>query len=175
MPEPPPWDERYRYRLSRFFIFYSLDCESSNQTSYLPVMVSRQFVSGSFLFRFMLYDDCFSGGERNGGVLMAADGKRGFKLKPEPTDPIGNTVVFSATQGDQTASPYAEKGHGIFTYYLLKKLKDTGGSVSLAELADYITHNVQQTAFELNRQDQTPTVVTSRSNDSEWRNLRLNN
>lgn len=120
-------------------------------------------------------DACFSGGERNGGTLQAANGERLVKIKQKELEPKGNTIVFSATSGEQTALPYHQKGHGVFTYYLLKKLKDSGGGVSLAELADYISTNVNHTAFDMNRQEQTPTVSTSPSLNLTWKNKRLNN
>lgn len=120
-------------------------------------------------------DACFSGGDRNGGNLLAANGERVVKIKQQEMKPTGNMVVFTATDGDQTALPYDEKGHGIFTYFLLKKLKESGGSVSLAELADYIKKNVASTAYKENRKEQTPTVSTSTKIADSWRNKRLNN
>lgn len=92
-------------------------------------------------------DACFSGGERNGGVLLADNGERAVKIKQKASAPKGRMVVFSATDGDETALPYKGKGHGIFTYFLLKKLKESAGSTSLSELADYIKSNVTSTAF----------------------------
>lgn len=119
-------------------------------------------------------DACFSGGERNGGILLADNGQRVVKIKPEAVAPTGKMVVFSATDKDQTALPYNEKGHGIFTYFLLKKLKDSSGSVSLAELADYLERNVSKTAFDNGRKEQTPTVTVSPDLSNTWRQMRLN-
>lgn len=120
-------------------------------------------------------DACFSGGERNGGTLLAENGERAVKISQKNVAPTGRMVVFSATDGDQTALPYKEKGHGIFTYYLLKKLKDSGGSASLAELADYVISNVTSTAFNAaGRKVQTPTVSTSKLVSEEWRTHSLN-
>lgn len=120
-------------------------------------------------------DACFSGGERNGGTLMASTGERAVvRVKPKTVTPVGNVVSFSATTADQTALPYAEKGHGIFTYHLLKKLKDTNGSVSLAELMAYLGESVNRTAFSVNRREQTPTFQASPSVASSWQNWRLN-
>ncbi len=64
-------------------------------------------------------DACFSGGERNGGTLLAANGERGVIIKPKKSRLSGKMVVFSATDSDQTALPYVDKGHGMFTYYFL--------------------------------------------------------
>lgn len=119
-------------------------------------------------------DACFSGGERNGGTLLADNGERAVKISQKNVAPTGRMVVFSATDGDQTALPYKEKGHGIFTYYLLKKLKESGGSASLAELADYVKSNVSSTAFSAGRKAQTPTVSVSKSVSEDWQTHSLN-
>jgi len=119
-------------------------------------------------------DACFSGGERNGGTLLAANGERGVIIKPKKSRLSGNMVVFSATDSDQTALPYVDKGHGMFTYYLLKKLQDTKGNVSLAELDAYLRKMVNQSAFSINRREQTPTLSTSPGVSADWRNWRLN-
>ena len=67
-------------------------------------------------------DACFSGSKRGDGMLASA---RGIAIKAKPQAPQGKMVVFSAAQGDETAYPYKEKEHGLFTYYLLKKLQET--------------------------------------------------
>ena len=85
----------------------------------------------------------------------------------------GNIVVFSAVSGDQTAYPYKPSEHGLFTYYLLKKLKESRGDVSLGELSDYITTNVKQRSIVVNDKLQTPEVVASEQLSSSWRTLRL--
>jgi len=82
-------------------------------------------------------------------------------------------VVFSAAQGDETAYPYHEKGHGMFTYFLLKKLQETKGNVTLGELGSYITTNVKQQSIIVNRKSQTPTVTPSQTLSDRWRGMRL--
>lgn len=119
-------------------------------------------------------DACFSGGERNGSTLLNENGERAVRIKQQASAPKGRMVVFSATDGDETALPYKGKGHGIFTYFLLKKLKDSAGSTSLAELADYLKSNVTSTAFSEGRKIQTPTVATSSQVQNSWRTHRLN-
>jgi len=113
---------------------------------------------------------CFSGTQRNGGMLVEA---RGIAIKPKETAPLGNTIVFSAADGDETAHPYTEKEHGMFTYFLLKKLQETKGDVTLGELNTYITENVRQTSQRINRKKQTPTVTTSISFSDNWKVMKL--
>jgi hypothetical protein len=82
-------------------------------------------------------------------------------------------VVFSAAQGDETAYPFKEKEHGMFTYYLLKKLKETSGNVSLEELGQYVTDQVSRKSIVSNGKSQTPTIVPSGTMGEGWRTLKL--
>lgn len=114
-------------------------------------------------------DACFSGAVRSGGMMASA---RGVAIKAKQSAPKGNMIVFSAAQGDETAYPYKEKGHGLFTYHLLKKLQETKGDVTMGELSDYITSEVKKRSIVVNGKLQTPVVTTSNS-VTDWRNWKL--
>lgn len=115
-------------------------------------------------------DACFSGSKREEGMLASA---RGVAIKARSGMPQGNMVVFSAAQSDETAYPNNEEKHGMFTYFLLKKLQDTKGDVTLHELGEYITTNVSQQSILLNGKPQTPCVTPSASLDASWREWKL--
>ena len=110
-------------------------------------------------------DACFSGSKREQGMLASA---RGVAIKAKTGLPQGNMVVFSAAQGDETAYPNKEEKHGMFTYYLLKKLQETEGNVTLQELGDYITKQVSQQSILVNGKPQTPCVTPSSTLGSTW-------
>ena len=116
-------------------------------------------------------DACFSGNTRNDGkeMLVAA---RGVAIKARSGMPQGNMVVFSAAQSDETAYPDYEEKHGMFTYYLLKKLQETEGNVTLQELGEYIIDNVRKKSA-VNGKLQTPCVTPSASLDASWREWKL--
>ena len=115
-------------------------------------------------------DACFSGSKREQGMLASA---RGVAIKARSGMPQGNMVVFSAAQSDETAYPNNEEKHGMFTYFLLKKLQETKGDVTLHELGEYITTNVSQQSILLNGKSQTPCVTPSASLDASWREWKL--
>ena len=115
-------------------------------------------------------DACFSGSKREEGMLASA---RGVALKAKQEDPRGNMEVFSAASGDETAFPYSAKGHGLFTYYLLKKLQESKGDVNLGELSDYISENVKQQSVVINRKVQTPTATPSTWIATGWKEMTL--
>ena len=118
----------------------------------------------------VLMDACFSGALRGDGMLVSA---RAVALKPKPEAPQGKMVVLTAASGDETAYPYEEKGHGMFTYFLLKKLRDTKGNCTLGELSDYIQSNVKQQSVVVNRKSQTPTISSSASIADSWKSMKL--
>ena len=115
-------------------------------------------------------DACFSGSKRGNGSLNKA---RGVAIKAKVGVPKGNMVVFSAATGDQTAYPYDEQEHGLFTYFLLKKLKESGGNCTLGELGQYIQEKVSQKAIVVNRKPQTPTVTSSEALINIWQQMSL--
>ena len=115
-------------------------------------------------------DACFSGAQRGEGMLASA---RGVAIKPRDVEPKGNMVVFSAASADETAYPYTEKGHGLFTYFLLKKLQESKGNATLGELGSYIREKVSQESIVTNGKSQTPTIVSSAALGDGWKNMRL--
>ena len=112
-------------------------------------------------------DACFSGA---GLEAMS----RGIRIKPkEGIIPNGkNMVVFSATQGDERSYPYKEESHGLFTYFLLKKLKDSNGKINLGDLADYLSSTVKLESVKINNKMQTP-LIQSQVADDSWKKWKL--
>ncbi len=115
-------------------------------------------------------DACFSGANRDNTMMASA---RGVAIVPKETAVHGNLVVFSAATGDETAWPYNDEKHGMFTYYLLKKLQETSGDVSYKELYDYLYLNVRRSSNNINRKIQTPTVNPSASLGNSWESWKL--
>ena len=61
----------------------------------------------------------------------------------------------------------------MFTYYLLKKLKESKGDVTLGELGDYIIDNVQRKSVVLHTESQTPSVSPSSALSDTWKTISL--
>lgn len=119
----------------------------------------------------VLLDACFSGAGRTGAML--ADVK-GVALEPKKAAPTGNMVVLSACSGSQTAHIFKEGKHGLFTYWLLRKLKETKGEVTLGELQEHLAQYVDYTATNrLNLPGQQPTLQVSPTLSRNWRAIPL--
>ena len=117
----------------------------------------------------VLLDACFSGANRDGKMLAS---ERGVALRSKSGVPQGNMVVFSAAQGDETALPNEEEGHGMFTYFLLKKLQDTKGDVNLQDLSQYVIREVGRKSAVTNK-PQTPSITPSSSLGTSWQKWTL--
>lgn len=115
-------------------------------------------------------DACFSGVKRNGTSLNNA---RGVAIKVKQNTPKGNVIVFSAAQDDETAYAYRKGKHGLFTYYLLRKLKETAGEVTYGELSTYIMDQVVKTSIKENGKKQTPCTIPSTSLSANWKKIKI--
>ena len=109
-------------------------------------------------------DACFSGGGRDAGLIAS----RGVRVTPKRDVLTGNLVVFSATTADQTALPYKDKSHGMFTYFLLKKLQESQGQCTYSELFNYLSKNVGDNSLRINSKEQTPEVNTAPQVQDVW-------
>lgn len=114
-------------------------------------------------------DACFSGGGRDAGLLAA----RGVKVKPKSELLNGNIVVFTASSAEQSSLPYHEKQHGIFTYYLLKKLQETKGDITLGDLDNFIGKEVSIRSPLINTKDQNPQTLVSPNVSDSWDSWKL--
>ena len=61
---------------------------------------------------------------------------------------------LSASAGDQISNSYQEKGHGLFTYFLLKGLKEKGSDMK--GVFEYLKPEVARTARRELNSDQEP-------------------
>lgn len=115
-------------------------------------------------------DACFSGATRDDNMLAQA---RAVAVVPKKNVLSGNTVVISSSSDSQTSWQYKDQGHGLFTYYLLKKLKESRGDVSMGELSEYLSENVGRMSVSLNRKSQTPSANASSNVGRIWRSWLL--
>jgi hypothetical protein len=112
-------------------------------------------------------DSCFSGG---GGRSVIARGMRPLVIDLQGSASISrNMAVLSASSGEQTSSTYDEKGHGLFTYFLLKGIKSGNvlkpdGSIRVKNLYDYLKPQVERIARRQFNNEQTPQLIVPKKN-----------
>lgn len=169
-------------RIYFYYVGHGMPAENQ-QTSYLlPVDGYAKNISTGFDINdivkkiesetattYCFIDACFSGGKRKEGMLVQS---RGVAIKPKDTEPEGKTIMIMACQNDESAYAYDDKKHGLFTYFLLKELKNSMGNICLGNLYESVMKNVKQTSLQINHKQQTPNVFVSKSFDN-WKSHKL--
>ncbi len=149
-----------------------VDVSASNLTSAIKLADIYAQLGSSGASRVTVFlDACFSGGGRDMGPVNA----RSVRMAPSTEEGMvtGNMVVFTASTGEQTAQALKKQQHGLFTYYLLKKLKDSQGNVTYGDLFDYINKQVQLDALTENNKPQVPVFISSGLIGDKWRTWKI--
>lgn len=112
-------------------------------------------------------DSCFSGA---GGRSVIAKGARPLVMNIQSNIVLmKNMTVLAASSGDQISSTYDEKGHGLFTYFLLKGIKNEDvirqdGSIAISDLFSYMRPQVERIARKQYNNEQTPQLLGAKKN-----------
>lgn len=166
---------------AEIFVYYSghgLPDEKTKESYIMPVDVSGYNLEYAIKLEEMyaqltkfpskritvFLDACFSGGGRNEGLVAV----KGVKISPKDNYLKGNLVVFSSSSGKESSQVYRQKYHGMFSYYLMKKLKESKGNISYQNLADYLQENVKMKSVLINNKVQTPTTNVSQQVKNNW-------
>jgi len=109
----------------------------------------------------VVLDSCFSGA---GGRSVLAKGAKPLVMTINMPSIRKNISVMTASSGDQISSAYEEQGHGLFTYFLLKGIKDEDvvrqdGSIKMDDLFGYIKPQVERIARKQFNNEQTPQLI----------------
>ncbi|MBC8198616.1 MAG: caspase family protein [Desulfobacteraceae bacterium] len=110
-------------------------------------------------------DSCFSGA---GGRSVLAEGARPLVMNLHKSFAVPtNMTVLAAASGDQISSTYKEKGHGLFTYFMLKGIKNEDvvrqdGSIAVSDLFGYLKPQVERIARKQYNNEQTPQLIESK-------------
>lgn len=149
-----------------------VDASDSNQEGWLPVAdIYAQLGAVGAKSTVVLLDACFSGSGRDNNAVKT--GARAMGIRAKKQQPVGNMLVLTASSDSQIANPYADMGHGVFTYHLLEKLNQTKGDVTYGELFDHISQSVPRTALKTFDRIQTPTATPSGSMVNNWESVRV--
>lgn len=115
-------------------------------------------------------DACFSGQTKSGAALTQT---RAVGKTINRGQPKGNCVVFSASSNNEVAHQYKSKGHGLFTYWLLKKLQDSKGETNYGGLFEFVKTKVGRTSAIEIKKSQTPTISYSPQATNNWKTRKL--
>jgi len=133
-------------------------------TFYVPAYAidSREFIEGIDQLKaekiITLLDSCHSGG-------VSRSGKGVGDVLPDDFydefEKAKGRVTLASCSGDEQSFEWAEKGHGVFTYYLLEALngaanKQRDQAVTFDEVAEYVQKNVTNWAKKYKNGKQNP-------------------
>ena len=144
-----------------FLIPYDGDPNYASQTGYSVDKMTANLSQLEARSVTVFLDACFSGANRENEILLA--GARPVFLDVN-TAVAANVTLFSAASGNQISSSWAEKQHGIFSYWLMKGMQGSADAnrdkiITVEELGGFIRNNVSKTAGKLDR-EQTPVLQT---------------
>jgi hypothetical protein len=143
-----------------------VDINYSNLNSAVKLSELYKKLASSEADRITVFlDACFSGGGRESGLLSA----RGITVKPKEEILNGKVVVFTAASNDQSALPFKKEYHGMFTFFLLKKLQESKGNLSYEELGDFIIENVSLESLRVNHKEQIPNIMIGNDIMDDWK------
>lgn len=170
-------------QLTVFYAGHGLPDEATKEPYLIPVDVNGANVTSGIKLqnvysdltefpseRVTVYlDACFTGGGRNAGLVES----RGVKVRPKEGVLTGNIVVFSSSSGEQSSLPKADEKHGMFTYFLLKKLKESKGDITYSELFESLNETIPIESLLINSKEQNPVVNTGQEVVDKWKLWRL--
>lgn len=163
-----------------YYAGHGLPDETTKESYLIPVDISGTYVKRGInlteLYNSLseyptekntfIIDACFSGGARNNALINT----RGVKIKPKKTAVTGNTIVFASSSNSQSSMSYDDKGHGMFTYFFIKKLQETEGNCTYKEMLDYLKQKVPLESIIINEKEQDPNITASPDLGKDWEN-----
>lgn len=112
---------------------------------------------------YVLLDAPFTGTDKNGKVLAE---NRGIRIAPKQLASSGSVLVCFSNSDNENSYASSKYGHGLFTYGILKKLKDSKGNCSWKELLDCSSEWVKKESLLQYDKMQTPKYILQESNNS---------
>lgn len=153
------------------FYFNGMGMSDEHGMKYLaPTDVQQGLLASTAFSLEMLYGELGRLNTEQTVVIIDADfnikgrsgRSAGVAAKSNSTPHSGRMAVLASVSDGETAQPYADKHHRAFTYFLCKKLQESKGMATLAEIAAYIRSNTVGKPF-----SQTPQLeATSEINPS---------
>jgi uncharacterized caspase-like protein len=151
-----------------YYSGHGLPEETTKEPYLIPVDVSGAQVSNGYSLNQLysqlaqhptkkctvILDACFSGGARNKELVAM----KGVKVKASVSNVPSNLVVMSSSSGQESSAVFKDKQHGLFTYYLLKSLKESKGTQSYQATMNEVTEQVALEATRMNK-IQTPQLL----------------
>lgn len=157
-------------------IYYSghgMPEESSKEPYLIPVDINGNNVSQGIALKdlmkrlsdkphgkiSLIIDACFSGLGKNEPLV----GLKGITIKPINPELGDNMLLLSSSSGNESSVVDQENQHGLFTYELLKLLKENKGDISIQDLYNTLRKEVGINAIKKLDKVQTPAILLGKN------------
>jgi hypothetical protein len=146
-----------------YLVPYDADTRFIEQTGYKLISFYQDLYQLDLGRVYVFIDSCFSGVASRAAEMLIKGARPALVHVENVRPPSGTIVSFNATSTGQISNAYPEKGHGLFTYYLLRGMRgeadsDDDGWTSVKEIYGYVRSHVTRVSRRL-QQEQTPTIL----------------
>jgi len=146
-----------------YLVPYDADTRFIEQTGYKLSSFYQDIHQLEIARSYVFLDSCFSG-MASRATEMLIKKTRPTLIHVEKVPPPSNTIIsLSATRTNELSNAHPDRGHGLFTYYLLRGLRgeadsDDDGWNSINEIYAYVRKNVLRESRRI-QSEQTPTIM----------------
>jgi hypothetical protein len=157
-----------------YLVPFDADTRFIEQTGYKLISFYRDLHQLKLKRVYVFLDSCFSG-VASRAAEMLVKGARPALVHVERVRPPSSAIIsLNATSTGQISNAYPEKGHGLFTYYLLRGMKgeadaDHDGWSSMKEMYGYVRKHVTRQSRRM-QSEQTPSIVPP---SDQWKDIAL--
>jgi len=145
----------------RYILPIDADITTVNKTGYNVQQLVEKLNALDTKGTLVLIDAPFSGTDRQGRPLTA---NRGVRISPKRFTPQNNILICFGDNGNECSYASSKYGHGLFTYGLLKKLKESKGNIIWKEWINGASALVKKTSTLEFSRTQNPSIIVSETN-----------
>tara|TARA_B110000285_G_scaffold134866_1_gene151138 strand:- start:155 stop:703 length:549 start_codon:yes stop_codon:yes gene_type:complete len=111
----------------------------------------------------IIIDACFSGL----GKVEPLSSVKGITVIPVNPELGENMLLLSSSSGNESSVVDDKNQHGLFTYHLLKLLKENNGDISIEDLYSKLRKDVGLSAIRNLNKIQTPSILVGKKLESQ--------
>lgn len=152
---------------NRYLLPVDTDISTVSKTGYNLQLLVEKLNSLNTKTTLAIIDAPFSGTDRNGNAIVK---NRGIRIVPKTINPKGNVLICLGSSGNECAYALSKYGHGLFTYSLLKQLKQNNASGTWGDWINNASILVKKESISKYNKTQNPYVIKSETNTTILKN-----
>ena len=157
-----------------YLVPFDADTRFIEQTGYKLISFYQDLYKLDLKRVYVFLDSCFSGMASRAAEMLVKGARPALVHVDRVRPPSSNIISLNATSTGELSHAYPEKGHGLFTYYLLRGMKgeadsDHDGWTSMKEMYGYVRKHVTRESRRM-QSEQTPSIVPP---SDQWKDIAL--